>query len=182
MTYVAGADGTRGGWAVVPKEAGRPTISRKVLALSILLDARADCSILAVDVRIGLLDAYELGGRVCDRKARERLGKLRSSSVFPAPVFLVLGATSWDDACARAWASSSHCKAISKQTFAILPKIREVDDLLRVPPKLRGVVREVHPDVRFAEPFGKPMTHKMSLGPGAKSGGEPSLGLFAYCA
>jgi predicted RNase H-like nuclease len=71
----------------------------------------------------------------------------------------VLAATSWEDACARSRASAPHGKAISKQTFAILPKIREIDDLLRARPDLRRVVREVHPEVCFCELAGHPMIY-----------------------
>jgi predicted RNase H-like nuclease len=161
MTYVAGADGTPGGWAVVIMEAGQPII-RKVPALSDILDGAIEFDIIAVDVPIGLLDAYEVGGRACDRAARKLLGRRRASSVFPAPVRPVLAATSWDDACALSRASEPHGKAISKQTFAILPKIREIDELLQTRPELRDVVREVHPEVCFSELVGEPMIHRKS--------------------
>jgi predicted RNase H-like nuclease len=117
--------------------------------------------IVAVDVPIGLLDAYEVGGRACDRAARKLLGK-RASSVFPAPIRSVLAATSWEVACVRSRASAPRGKAISKQTFAILDKIREVDELLQTRPEVRGVVREVHPEVCFRELAGEPMPHRKS--------------------
>jgi len=125
-------------------------------ALSEIFEDAARLDVVAVDVPIGLCDMYEIGGRVCDRRARKLLLK-RASSVFPPPVRPVLGASSWDDACARSRASAPMGKAISKQTFAILPKIREVDELLRTRPKLRDVVREVHPEVCFCELVGHPM-------------------------
>jgi predicted RNase H-like nuclease len=159
MTRVAGADGTLGGWAVVIVEAGRSYI-RKVAALSDVLNGAADFDIFAVDVPIGLLDAYEPGGRACDRAARKLLGRPRASSVFPAPVRPVLDAISWDDACVRSRASAHHGKAISKQTWNILDKIKEVDELLQTRPDLRGVVREVHPEVCFSELVGESMTHR----------------------
>src|SRR5262249_2304977 len=71
-----------------------------------------------------------------------------------------LAAKSWNDACMRSRASAPHGKAINKQTFAILPKIKEIDDLLKVRPELRDIVREVHPEVCFAELVGKPMIHR----------------------
>ena len=80
-------------------------------------------------------------------------------SVFPAPVRSVLAASSWEDACARSRASAPGGKAISKQTYFILPKIREVDDFLRARPELREVVREVHPEVCFCELAGRPMDY-----------------------
>ena len=90
------------------------------------------------------------------------LGRYRGSSVFPAPVRSALTADSWADACALSRASALQGKAISKQTFAILPKIREIDNLLQTRTELRAVVREVHPEVSFAELVGKPMIHRKS--------------------
>lgn len=163
MTRVAGVDGTPGGWAVVIKDGDR-TVTRKVAALSDILDGDTDFDIIAVDVPIGLLDAYEVGGRACDRAARQFLGRPRGSSVFPAPVRPVLAAASWDEACIRSRDSSPHRRALTKQTFAILPKIREVDELLQERLELREVVREVHPEVCFSELVGNPMTyHKASI-------------------
>jgi predicted RNase H-like nuclease len=146
MTFVAGIDGAPGGWAVVIMDAGRPII-RKVAAISEILHEVERFEIVAIDIPIGLLDAYEKGGRACDRAARKALGKPRGSSVFPAPVRSILSAVSWEDACARSRRSAPNGKAITKQTFAILPKIREVDELLRKRPELRGMIHEVHPEV-----------------------------------
>ena len=43
-----------------------------------------------------------------------------------------------------------------------MPKIREIDGLLQIRADLRAVVREVHPEVSFAELVGKPMIHRKS--------------------
>ena len=133
-----------------------------LLTQSGLVDSRSDLKVVGVDVPIGLLENYEKGGRACDRAARKLLGRYRASSVFPAPVRCVLMANSWANACALSRASAPQGKAISKQTFAILPKIREIDVLLQNRPELRAVVREVHPEVSFAELGGKPMIHRKS--------------------
>jgi predicted RNase H-like nuclease len=135
---------------------------QKVVALSDLFDGRSDLKVVAVDVPIGLLENYEKGGRVCDRAARKFLGRYKGSSVFPAPIRSALTANSWADACALSRASALQGKAISKQTFAILPKITEIDALLQTRTELRAVVREVHPEVSFAELVGKPMIHRKS--------------------
>ena len=45
------------------------------------------------------------------------------------------------------------------QAFAIVPKIEEVDTLLRGHPKARGVVREIHPELCFAGLAGHAMKH-----------------------
>ena len=128
--------------------------------LSELFDFRSDLKVVAVDVPIGLLEHYEKGGRACDRAARKYLGKYRRSSVFPAPVRSTLTATSWNNACALSRASAAQGRAITKQTFAILPKISEIDALLQTRIELRALVREVHPEVSFAELAGRPMVHR----------------------
>ncbi|WMT73885.1 DUF429 domain-containing protein [Bradyrhizobium sp. Ash2021] len=53
----------------------------------------------------------------------------------------------------RARASGPHGKKLTKQTFAILPKIEEIDEFLQRRVDLREVVREVHPEVCFSEPM-----------------------------
>lgn len=171
MTCVAGVDGTPGGWAVVIVAADRWRI-RKVRALSEIFDGAARFDVVAVDVPIGLCYAYETGGRACDRGARKCLQK-RASSVFPAPVRPVLAASSWEDACARSRASAPEGKAISKQTFHILQKIKEVDDLLQARPDLRDVVREVHPEVCFCELAGHPMDYPKSKRKGRDERRQP---------
>src|SRR5271165_5860112 len=133
MANVAGVDGTPGGWAVVLSEQGRHSV-RKVVALSEIFGWSTKLDIVAVDVPIGLRDAYQTGGRDCDIEARRQLRPKRGSSVFPAPVRSVLEARCFDEACSLSRASGSPGKAISIQAFAILPKIREVDGLLRSRP------------------------------------------------
>ena len=118
-----------------------------------------------MDVPIGLLDAYEIGGRECDRKARRDLEQ-RGSSVFVPPVRAVLSARTYEEACAVSRASSRHDKALSKQTWGIVPKIKEADDLLRLKPDLRPILREVHPEVCFGELAGKPMEFAKSKSEG----------------
>jgi predicted RNase H-like nuclease len=61
FTSVAGVDGTRGGWAVVLHDAERSHIQR-VRTFSEIFDRSGDINLVAVDVPIGLLDAYAVGG------------------------------------------------------------------------------------------------------------------------
>ena len=82
----------------------------------------------------------------------------RRSSVFPAPVRAVLGTTSYAEACA---VSRSVCgKALSKQLFNIVEKIREVDELLSGSPTLERRLFEASPELSFAlMSGGDPMRH-----------------------
>jgi Protein of unknown function (DUF429) len=104
VARVAGADNTPGRWSVVFHESGRLRV-QKAATLSDIVDFGAELDIVAVDIRVGLLDAYEPGERACDREARKLLG-WRRNSVFPAPVRPVLKASTYEDACARSRASS----------------------------------------------------------------------------
>jgi predicted RNase H-like nuclease len=103
----------------------------------------------AIDIPIGLADREP---RLCDVAARRLLGP-RRSSIFPAPVRSVLGATSYAEACAL---SRRACgKAISKQLYNILDKIRTVDALQS--PRLQDQLFEMGPELSFAELTGRPM-------------------------
>ncbi len=158
MTRVVGVDGAPDGWAVVAYEAGR-CFAHKAPTLDEIADDQPRPRIIAIDVPIGLLDTYQVGGRECDRAARDYLGRTRGSSVFPAPVRTALRATCYKDACARSLASGAGAKAISRQTFEIMGKIAKVDDLLQARSDLRCIVYEVHPEVCFRELTGRPMKH-----------------------
>jgi predicted RNase H-like nuclease len=162
---VAGVDGTPGGWVALVAEIDR-VIVHKAASLSAIFKIAPDLDVIAIDVPIGLLDSYRTGGRACDCAARQILGSPRASSVFPAPVRGVLTATSWEEALAISRASALNGKGISKQTFAIVPKIREVDELLQRQRELRPLLREVHPELSFCELAGQPMSHRKGSGAG----------------
>ena len=99
---------------------------------------------VAIDVPINLTDG---GPRACDVAARKMLGGARASSVFPSPVRPALGAATYEEACTRSFEAQG--KKLSKQAWAIYPKIRELDQLLRLRPELCATVFEVHPEVSF---------------------------------
>jgi predicted RNase H-like nuclease len=161
---VLGVDGTPHGWAVIASKEGQMRV-RQIVRLANIFERPPYPDIVAVDVPIGLLDAYEIGGRECDRKARRDLEQ-RGSSVFVPPVRAVLSVDSYEEACAVSRASSKHDKALSKQTWGIVPKIKEADDLLRLKPHLRSILREVHPEVCFCELTSKPMEFAKSKSEG----------------
>src|SRR5262245_49798707 len=140
---VLGVDGCAGGWIAASRDSQGLITCKRVDTIEQLLNHSPRPRVLAVDVPIGLL---ELGARQCDVQARRLLG-IRASSVFPAPIRPILTATSQPEA--------SHVrlrvegKGVSIQAWAIVPKIVEVDGLLRADPKRQEIVREVHPEVCF---------------------------------
>jgi predicted RNase H-like nuclease len=158
MTLV-GVDGCSGGWlCVVQRES---SVSAFVAPAIEELLRRLEPAVIAVDVPIGLTD---FGPRLCDLAARQKLGRPRASSVFPAPVRATLTAITYQEACEKHQRADG--RRLTRQTFGILPKIREADCLLSQDAALQRIVREIHPELSFAQwNAGRPMAHrKSSLG------------------
>lgn len=151
---VAGVDGCRGGWVVVERAEAAVDVVRyraeRIEDLSPLVDRLRSgaLSVLAIDMPIGLLDEQP---RDCDVEARKLLGP-RRSSVFPAPVRDTLDAEDYEDACRRSRRCSG--KALSKQAYNLIPKIAEVDRLVRPDDQDRLV--EAHPECAFTRLAGAP--------------------------
>lgn len=139
MRQVAGIDGCRSQWLAIAREPGSLSFVAQVLETSQL--AAQPWGLAAIDIPIGLPDS---GPREADGAAR--IGP-RASSVFPCPIRPALSATSWQEACDITYRHNGH--RISKQTFAIIPKIREVDEHIRST-DLRERLFEIHPEVSFA--------------------------------
>ena len=128
-----------------------------------LVSSADDSDRIFVDIPIGLPDGRE--GRGCDTEARGRLRAPRASSVFPVPVRAALFAATYEEA-SRVNREASE-KGLTRQTFAVLRKIREVDRLLRRSEKARRIVREIHPEICFwALAGGSPMGHSKKKGAG----------------
>ena len=132
-------DGCKGGWVVVSQAANQELKADVFPSFRQVVNQNYD--LLIVDIPIGLPDK---GAREADRAARTILGK-RHVTVFNAPLRPMLACSEYLDAkdCGR----RIHGKTLSKQSWAIIPKIREVDDLLG--PKTQSRIREGHPEVSF---------------------------------
>jgi predicted RNase H-like nuclease len=180
-TFVAGVDGCRAGWVMVTvPSAGVGTPRVEVVPDAGPIVERVAQGLLAavaIDIPMGLpADAP----RAVDREARLRLGP-RKSSVFPAPMRGVLTASSYEEACQISRAA--YGRAVSRQLFAILPKIRELDALQS--PALQQRLFEMHPEVSFAELAGAPMQFHKATSEGrherlqALRGAFPDLGATA---
>lgn len=150
-----GVDGCTAGWFVVIVPPTGDPDWRVVPVLRDLIGSVEESDRIFVDIPIGLPDGPD--ERECDLAARRELGKPRSSSVFRVPVREVLKAENYDQASKISRKATG--KRVTKQSFAIFPKIEEVDTLLRCHPKARGVVREIHPEVCFAGLSGQAMKH-----------------------
>jgi predicted RNase H-like nuclease len=138
-----GVDGCNGGWIAASRARGTIACRRIARLEELFLESPAP-EVVAVDIPIGL---PERGARACDVAARELLGPGRGSSVFPAPLRALLAAKSYEEA--GRLRRDTEGKSISKQTWLIVPKIAEVDALLRRSAAARAATHEVHPEVSF---------------------------------
>ncbi|APV44468.1 putative nuclease (RNAse H fold) [Dehalogenimonas formicexedens] len=119
---------------------------------------------ILVDIPIGLID--EGAQRACDTMARSLLGD-RQFSVFQVPCRAALMADSWGEACEINRSKTG--RRMSKQTYAIMPKIREVDEFLQATVEARKKILEIHPELCFwALNNSKPMEHNKKTEPGFK--------------
>jgi len=143
---VAGLDGCPGGWLYVRKVENGQLEAGIAGDLSAVLEAIPDDTIVATDIPSGLT---ETGGRACDAAARDLLGWPRRARVFSAPVRGVLGIGTYREACDAHRAIDG--RGMSRQSFAIMAKIAEVDAVLRTgTAALRERVAEIHPEVSFS--------------------------------
>ena len=116
--------------------------------------------LLSIDMPIGLSEA---GPRRCDQEARRFLGHPRGTSVFPAPIRPMLPAPDYGEACAIGRASDG--RALSRQAWNLLPRIRQLDDLLQRRIPWRQRIGEAHPEVIFQLWAGQPLEEgKRQLG------------------
>jgi predicted RNase H-like nuclease len=133
-----GIDGCPTGWIAIAITAGGFGEARAFSRFADVMTHYASAEAIAVDMPLGLVDG---AARHADQAARDFLAG-QSSSVFNAPPRSVLAAKDYDDA--QAISRRVIGKGISRQSFAILPKIIEVDAYVGDPR-----VHEVHPEVSF---------------------------------
>jgi predicted RNase H-like nuclease len=123
--------------------------------LDALRDEIIASDLTLIDIPIGLKSSGS-EERHCDREARKLLGK-RASSVFPAPCRQALECRDYAEA--SSVNQSATGRKLSRQSWAIVLKIYEVDSVVRGLPERRKL-REMHPELCFmALNGGEPMGH-----------------------
>ncbi|MBM3710680.1 MAG: DUF429 domain-containing protein [Actinobacteria bacterium] len=125
-------------------EANRNTIN------PIKTKKQSEASLILIDIPIGLKESGP-EERKCDILARKLLGPKRGSSVFRVPVrSTVYFEESYEQASLINYNLTG--KKISKQTWHICKKIREVDELITIT-KLKSIsasiIHESHPEAAF---------------------------------
>jgi len=102
--------------------------------------------IVAVDIPIGFPTTSVTGGCAVEREARAALGRHRASSVFPRPSRAALKGNTFEKAKKLEYENSDPKKTINKQTYNLLCKMREIDEIAR---QYAGRLLECHPEVTF---------------------------------
>lgn len=144
-TQVCGVDGCPGGWVVA--DANGCTV------VPTLAEIVHRYSLIGIDMPIGLAAD---GRRSCDVEARKALFR-RASTVFTPPPRPLVHIE--DYATANAESRIRFGRGISKQSFMIWPRIRELDAIARVVPD-RFV--EIHPECSFLAIAGEVLPSKHS--------------------
>ncbi|MEA2093091.1 MAG: DUF429 domain-containing protein [Pseudomonadota bacterium] len=141
-----GIDGCRAGWFCVFLDEGDNWSCRVAPDARAVGELAVGADSVLIDIPIGLPDSGP-DGRLCDREARQLLGRGRASSVFSAPARRTLAAISFPHALELNRQATG--RGMSIQAWGIVPKIRDIDALLHDNRALRGVLRECHPELCF---------------------------------
>ena len=146
--WVAGIDGCQQGWLMVLLDVTgqKPPMLQPLLSIWDSFNLSQQPQKIAVDMPIGLLSVAGPGGRTCERAVRKILGP-RRSSVFSAPCRAAIVKSTYQAASTANATSSDNAPKISKQSFGLFPKIREID--LRITPQLQQQLFETHPELAF---------------------------------
>jgi predicted RNase H-like nuclease len=139
VSYVLGVDAYKSGWVALALGNGTVSGCQLYGHISELIGDHSAAGIIAVDIPIGL---PEKGPRQADVEARRFVGP-RRSSVFPTPTRAILEAPTYDEAIVLAQALGG--PGVSRQSFALAPKILEVDAAASTDER----IVEVHPEVSF---------------------------------
>lgn len=152
---VQGLDGCREGWILARWVPGGALNLLRISDLAEAFPAGTPPLVSAIDIPIGLPDRVGAGGRGPDRAVRPLLGQ-RQSSVFSVPSrravetacdISIPEEARYRAACTAALETSDPPRKISRQSFALFPKVLDVDRLLRARPGLP--LTECHPKVSF---------------------------------
>lgn len=141
-----GIDGCKAGWFCVSLDEDEGYSYRIIRDAESLQQYVSHASSVLIDIPIGLLDTGT-DERQCDKQGRKLLRPKRSASVFPTPARQTLRACSYEEA--QQINRNSNGRGLSQQSWNIVPRIREIDDLMLSQSSLRGVMRECHPEICF---------------------------------
>lgn len=141
MKSIIGLDGCASGWAIASKNIKSGLIQFHIISqLDELNDMFKQPYLIAIDMPVYLINLY----RSVDQKARIILGK-RASTVFNAPCMNALKENNFQTASLINFELTG--KKLSKQSFNLFNKIREVQNFKNSNPAIR--IYESHPELAF---------------------------------
>ena len=177
-TKYVGVDGCPAGWfaiwCIVHPE-GQPSEDESIgyaifNDISDLMSVMNDARRILIDIPIGLkVDAP----RQLEARLRKLLGPKRSS-VFPVPVRSAVYAANYEEACQLNVKGVG--KKLSKQSWNICGKIRQVDQYLIEQDSARQILLESHPELAFQRLSGKALAH----GKKTRAGIDERLEILGY--
>lgn len=141
-TYV-GVDWASRGWLTVVTDGENWTVRMHPSIHSVWFTHR-DAESILIDIPIGLPESKR---RDCDARAKKFVGTERSNSIFWTPCRDAVEANTYE----KAKGANEACRGDSllSQAWGLIPRIQEVDRLLRDDEQAREVIRESHPEVCF---------------------------------
>jgi predicted RNase H-like nuclease len=147
MAEWMGIDGCRSGWVAATLHSTRTLTGIRLFETfsEAVIESRGAVLTL-VDIPIGLPSQELPRARLCDGIVRKNLGS-RASSVFPVPAREAVWAVDYEAACRRN--EKILGVSLSRQSWSICPKIRDVDSVFRIAPALQTRIRETHPELCF---------------------------------
>jgi threonine dehydratase len=164
-----GVDGCKGGWIAAlcyRHSSGEYMTSLKRFSSVVQLAAwREDLAgepPVTIDVPIGIPEVVRF--RLCDQEARARLGP-RRGAVFMPPGRYLLEATNYDEVrrlVKQRRLEEPSTRGLSAYAAGILPKIREVNQLVRNQANVQKWLFEVHPELCFQVWAGRDLPPKRS--------------------
>ena len=147
---IFGIDGAPQGWSVAYRQKDGKVHLTLVRNLNEFMERFPEATHIAIDMIIGLPDKAYKGGRTAEKEARKLLSP-RGSVVFSSPCRDAIYAETYQEALTINRRSSSDHVGLSKQSFNISSKIKEVDQCIRTHTQLHSRIYETHPELSFWE-------------------------------
>lgn len=139
---LVGVDGCRFGWVATSLSDACGVLFKNIRDLIAFYE---DDTVFLIDMPIGL--PSKSVERECENIARKELSAQRKSSIFPIPCRAAVYAETYE--MANQINRNILQKGISKQTWFICSKIKELDDFLNHNKNIQSKIIESHPELAF---------------------------------
>lgn len=161
-----GIDGCKAGWVSISKPNPLKWEIEIFTTIKEFWYMHPDAELVLIDIPIGLIDGGH-SPRSADVAARKYLNGKHSSSIFSTPCRAALLKSTYEKA--NQINREKTGKGLSKQTWNIMGKIRELDILLQEDKNARNVFYEAGPELCFMTLADKPFNHYKKTEEGLKN-------------